>query len=158
MAGILGRNDIRLGKDVTGSRTQVIDSADRRTHDVELAAIFSGVRHRRRTRVLMNDNQSTSAPRRAARTLAVLLLAACAACTSVTPTQRPTGDATALEQRARAAAEAGNSAAAADLYTQLATVSSGTTRIEYLLEAARHAADYGDTALARRRVGEARNG
>ena len=106
----------------------------------------------------MNDNQSTSAPRRAARTLAVLLLAACAACTSVTPTQRPTGDATALEQRARAAAEAGNSAAAADLYTQLATVSSGTTRIEYLLEAARHAADYGDTALARRRVGEARNG
>src|SRR5687768_7797934 len=124
MARILGRNDFRLGKDVTGSRTQVIDIADRRTHDVELAAVFSGVRHRRRTRVLMNDNQSTSVLRHAARTLAVVLLAACAACTSVTPTQRPTGDVTALEQRARAAAESGNSAAATDLYTQLAAASS----------------------------------
>jgi outer membrane PBP1 activator LpoA protein len=63
-----------------------------------------------------------------------------------------------LEQRARAAAESGNSAAAADLYTQLAAASSGTTRIDYLLEAARLAADHGDTALARRRIGEARNG
>jgi len=106
----------------------------------------------------MNDNQSTSALRRAARTLTVVLLAACAACTSVTPTQRPTGDVTALEERARAAAESGNSAAAAELYTQLAGASSGTTRIGYLLEAARLAADYGDTALARRRLGEARNG
>ncbi len=106
----------------------------------------------------MNDNQSTSALCRAARTLAVVLLAACAACTSLTPTQRPTGDVTALEQRARTAAESGNSAAAADLYTQLAAAASGTTRIGYLLEAARLAADYGDTALARRRIGEARNG
>jgi outer membrane PBP1 activator LpoA protein len=106
----------------------------------------------------MNDNQSTSALRQAARTLAVVLLAACAACTSVTPTQRPTGDVTALEERARAAEEAGNSAAAADLYTQLAGASSGTTRVGYLLEAARLAADYGDTALARRRISEARNG
>jgi uncharacterized protein len=106
----------------------------------------------------MNDNQSTSALRQAARTLAVVLLAACAACTSVTPTQRPTGDLTALEQRARTAEEAGNSAAAADLYTQLASASSGTIRVGYLLEAARLAADYGDTALARRRLGEARNG
>jgi outer membrane PBP1 activator LpoA protein len=106
----------------------------------------------------MNDNQSTSALRRAARTLAVVLLLACAACTSVTPTQRPTGDLTALEERARAAAETGNSAAAADLYTQLAAASSGTARIDYLLEAARLAADYGDTALARRRINDARNG
>jgi outer membrane PBP1 activator LpoA protein len=106
----------------------------------------------------MNDNQSTSALRRAARTLTVVLLAACAACTSLTPTQRPTGDVAALEQRARTAAESGNSAAAADLYTQLAAASSGTTRVGYLLEAARLAADYGDTALARRRIGEARNG
>jgi outer membrane PBP1 activator LpoA protein len=107
----------------------------------------------------MNDNQSTSALRRAARTLAIALLVACAAaCTSVTPTQRPTGDVTALQERARAAAEAGNSAAAADLYTQLAGASSGAARIDYLLEAARLAADYGDTALARRRIGEARNG
>jgi outer membrane PBP1 activator LpoA protein len=106
----------------------------------------------------MNDNQSTSALRRAARTLAVALLATCVACTSLTPTQRPTGDVTGLEQRARAAAESGDSAAAADLYTQLATASSGATRVGYLLEAARLAADYGDAALARRRVGEARNG
>ena len=46
MAGILGRNDIGLRKDVAGSRTQVIHVADRRTHDVKPAAIFSGVRHR----------------------------------------------------------------------------------------------------------------
>jgi outer membrane PBP1 activator LpoA protein len=106
----------------------------------------------------MNDNQSTSALRGAARTLAIALLAACAACTSLTPTQRPTGDVAALEERARAAVEARNPAAAADLYTQLAAASSGATRVDYLLEAARFAADYGDTALARRRVGEARNG
>ena len=106
----------------------------------------------------MNDKQFTSAPHRAARTLVIALLCACAACTTVTPTQRPTGDVAALEQRARAAVEAGNAAGAADLYTQLAAASSGTTRIGYLLEAARFAADYGDTALARRRIGEARTG
>ncbi len=106
----------------------------------------------------MNDKQSTSALTRAARTLAVVLLAACAACTSVTPTQRPTGDLTALEERARTAAESGDSAAAADLYSQLAAASSGAARIDYLLEAARLAADSGDLGLARRRVGEARSG
>ncbi|HKU78271.1 MAG TPA: hypothetical protein VJQ42_00375, partial [Rhodanobacteraceae bacterium] len=79
MARILGRNDIRLRKDVAGSRTQVIDIADRRTHDIELAAVFSWVRHRRRTRVLMNDKQFTSALLRAARTLTIALLAATAA-------------------------------------------------------------------------------
>jgi outer membrane PBP1 activator LpoA protein len=106
----------------------------------------------------INDSQSTSALRRAARTLPVLLLAACAACTSLTPTERPTRDTAALEERARAAVDAGNFDAAADLYTQLATTSSGSARIDYLLQAARFAADYGDTALARRRIGEARNG
>jgi outer membrane PBP1 activator LpoA protein len=106
----------------------------------------------------MNDSQCTSAPRGAARIVAVALFAFAAACTSVTPTQRPTGDPAALEQRARAAVEAGNLPAAADLYTQLAAASSGTARIEFLLQAARIAADYGDTALARRRLGEARNG
>jgi outer membrane PBP1 activator LpoA protein len=106
----------------------------------------------------MSDNQSTSALRRAARTAAVVLLAALTACTSVTPTQRPTGDIAALEQRARAAADAGNAEVAADLYTQLAAASRGTARVDYLLEAARLAADYGDTALARRRAGDARNG
>jgi len=91
--------------------------------------------------------------------LPALLLAACAACTSLTPTERPgTRDTAALEQRARAAADAGNFAAAADLYTQLATASTGSVRIDYLLQAARLAADYGDTGLARRRIGEARNG
>ena len=106
----------------------------------------------------MNDNQCTSASRRAARIAVLALFAFAAACTSVSPTQRPTGDPAALEQRARAAVEAGNYAAAADLYTQLAAASSGTTRVEFLLQAARLAADSGDTALARRRLGEARSG
>ncbi len=106
----------------------------------------------------MNHSQSTSALRNAARTLSALLFAVCVACTTITPTSRPTGDTAALEQRARAAADAGNFGAAADLYTQLAAASSGTERIGFLLEAARLAADYGDTALARRRVGEARSG
>lgn len=107
----------------------------------------------------MNSSQSTSALRRAARTLPALLLAACAACTSLTPTERPTTrDTAALEQRARAAADSGNFSAAMDLYTQLAAASGGSTRVDYLLRAARSAADYGDTALARRRVGEARSG
>jgi len=107
-----------------------------------------------------NTSQSTSALHRAARTLPVLLLAAFAACTSLTPTQRPvtTGDTAGLEQRARAAVDAGNFSAAAELYTQLAMASSGSARIDYLLRSAQSAADYGDTALARRRVGEARNG
>ncbi len=104
----------------------------------------------------MNDKQFTSALHRAARTLTVALLAACAACTTVTPTQRPTGDTAALEQRARSAVEAGNLQAAAELYTQLAAASSGASRNDFLLQAARLAADYGDTALARRRLAEAR--
>src|SRR5512134_1960333 len=159
MARILGRNDIGLRKDVAGSRTQIIDIADRRTHDVEPAAIFSGVTHSVELSMPMNESQSTSALRRAARTLPVLLLAACAACTSLTPTERPTTrDTAGLEERAQAAVSAGNFSTAADLYTQLAMASSGSARIDYLLQAARFAADYGDTALARRRVSEARNG
>ena len=106
----------------------------------------------------MIDSQFTSALRRAARTLAIVSLAACAACTSLTPTTRSTGDTATLEQRARQAVEAGNLPAAADLYTQLAATVSGTNRVGFLLEAARLAADYGDTALARRRVSEARSG
>jgi outer membrane PBP1 activator LpoA protein len=86
------------------------------------------------------------------------LLAAGAACTSVTPTQRPTADTAALEQRARAAVDEGNFETAVDLYTQLATASRGAARIDYLLQAARFAADYGDNALARRRITEARSG
>ena len=106
----------------------------------------------------MNESQCTSAFARAARTLALASLASLAACTSVTPTQRPVSDVAALEQRARAAVDAGNFAAAADLFTQLSAASSGTARVDFLLQAARLAADYGDIALARRRVGEARNG
>src|SRR5262245_38187336 len=159
MARILGRNDIGLRKDVAGSWTQVIDVADRRTYDVEPAAIFSGVTHSVEPTMRINLRKSTSALRRTARTLPALLLAACAACTSLTPTtERPARDTAALEQRARAAVDAGNFSAATDLYTQLATASSGSARIDYLLQAARFAADYGDTALARRRVSEARNG
>src|SRR5688572_3226409 len=137
MAGILGRNDISLRKDVAGSRTQVIHVADRRSYDVEPAAIFSGVTHSAEPTMPINDSQSTSALRRAARTLPALLLAACAACTSLTPTERPTRDTAALEERARVAADSGNSAAAADLYTELAAASSGSARVEYLLQAAR---------------------
>lgn len=107
----------------------------------------------------MSDKQSTSALRRAARTIAIAVLATCAACTSLTPTERPTTTPPAeLEQRATAAIAAGNLAAASDLYTQLAGTASGATRVGYLLEAARLAADAGDTALARRRVSEARAG
>lgn len=106
----------------------------------------------------MNASQCTSAFARAARTLALASLAVFAACTSVTPTQRPVSDVAALEQRARAAADTGNFAAAADLFTQLAAASSGATRVDFLLQAARAAADYGDLALARRRISEARNG
>ena len=80
-----------------------------------------------------NTSQSTSALYRAARTLPLLLLAAFAACTSLTPTQRPatTGDTAGLEQRARAAVDAGNLSTAAELYTQLAMGSSGSARIDY---------------------------
>jgi outer membrane PBP1 activator LpoA protein len=107
----------------------------------------------------MDDRKFTSAPRRAARTIAAMMLAVLTACTSMTPTERPaTGNLAALEQRARAAADAGNFGTAADLYTQLAAASSGSTRVGFLLQAATFAADSGDTALARRRVSEARNG
>src|SRR5688572_18755899 len=109
----------------------------------------------------MSDSQSTSALRRAARILAITLVAATAACTSLTPTARAPrtpADTAVLEERARAAEEAGNAAAAADLYTQLAATAAGSRRVEFLLAAARLAADYGDSALARRRLSEARTG
>jgi outer membrane PBP1 activator LpoA protein len=106
----------------------------------------------------MSDSQFTSALRRAARILAITFVAATTACTSLTPTARPPADTAALEQRARAAEEAGNAAAAADLYTQLAAAAAGSRRVEFLLAAARLAADDGDTALARRRLNEARTG
>jgi len=105
----------------------------------------------------MMDNQCTSALRRAARIVVVAsLLASAAACTTMTAPPRPTGSNQELELRARSAADARNFAAAADLYTQLAATVAGAARVDYLLEAARFAADYGDTALARRRLGEAR--
>ncbi len=108
--------------------------------------------------MLVSDSQFTSGLRRAARTLVFTLLAATAACTSLTPTPRTPVDTTALEQRARAAEESGNAGAAADLYTQLAAATTGSRRVEFLLAAARLAADYGDTALARRRLNDARTG
>jgi outer membrane PBP1 activator LpoA protein len=104
-------------------------------------------------------NQCTSALRRAARTLTVVGFLVSAACTSLGPSTRPPmADSAALEQRARDAVAAGNLPAAADLYTQLAAMANGASRAGFLLEAARLAADYGDTALARRRIAEARGG
>lgn len=108
--------------------------------------------------MLISDSQFTSALHHAARTLAVTLLAASAACTSLSPSPRIPLDTTALEQRARAADEAGDAAVGVDLYTQLAATASGARRVEFLLAAARLATDYGDTALARRRLNEARIG
>jgi outer membrane PBP1 activator LpoA protein len=108
----------------------------------------------------MIDSQFTGALRRAARmALTLALLAGFAACTSVTPSTRPvSGNAQDLEARARSAVEARNYGAAADLYSQLANTVTGSARIDYLLEAARLAAEAGDTALARRRLNDARTG
>ncbi len=107
----------------------------------------------------MIDNQFTGALRRAATVTLMLALLAFGACTSVTPSVRPTpaGGAN-LEARAKSAVEARNYAAAADLYSQLAAGSSGAARVDYLLEAARNAAEAGDTTLARRRLNDARGG
>jgi outer membrane PBP1 activator LpoA protein len=108
----------------------------------------------------MIDSQSTGALRRAARmALTVALLGAFAACTTVTtPTRPPPGGTQNLEARARSAVEARNYSAAAELYSQLANTVTGSARIDYLLEAARLAAEGGDTALARRRLNDARTG
>jgi outer membrane PBP1 activator LpoA protein len=105
----------------------------------------------------MIDTQSTGALRRAATTILVLALVGFAACTSVTPTARPTpGGTPNLEARAKSAVEARNYSAAADLYMQLAAGASGTARVDYLLEAARFSTEAGDRAGARRRLNEAR--
>jgi uncharacterized protein len=105
----------------------------------------------------MIDKQFTGALRRAATAALVLALLAFAACTSVTPSTRPApGGAANLEARAKSAVEARNYGAAADLYTQLAAGAAGATRVDYLLEAARYAAEAGDTPVARRRLNDAR--
>ena len=54
-------------------------------------------------------------------------LAGCTTTTSVTSV-----DTSALEERALAAAQAGDGRTAADLYTQLAGMSGGTARVGYL--------------------------
>jgi outer membrane PBP1 activator LpoA protein len=89
--------------------------------------------------------------------LPVLLLSLLAACSTITPTTRPT-NVQGLEGRARAAEQSGNPGAAADLYSQLAAGVTGPLRINYLLQAARLFVDAGDTATARRRLTEARGG
>jgi outer membrane PBP1 activator LpoA protein len=89
--------------------------------------------------------------------LPAALLALVAACTTISSTTRPT-NVQGLESRARAAAQSGNPAAAADLYSQLAAGVTGPLRINYLLEAAGLFVDAGDTASARRRLGDARTG
>jgi hypothetical protein len=61
-----------------------------------------------------------------------------------------------LENRARTEVERGNSAAAAELYSQLAVSAGGVQRADYLIAAARAYIDAGDTASARRRLLDAR--
>jgi outer membrane PBP1 activator LpoA protein len=108
--------------------------------------------------------ESTSAPQRAVKKplvvarnlLAAVVLVALAACATVSTPTTPAGGMQALEVRARAAADSGNFAAASDLYTQLAAGATGPRRTDYLIEAARLSAEHGDTALARRRLGETR--
>jgi len=95
------------------------------------------------------------------RALVVLLLASLAACISSAP-QQATKPASAsqiesLEARARAAAKGGDPAAA-ELYAQLAASTSGTQRVDYLIESARASIARGDAQLARRRLNEAKTG
>ena len=110
----------------------------------------------------MIDAQSTSALRiGATRALVVLLLASLAACISSAP-QQATRPASAsqiqsLEARARAAAKIGDPTAA-ELYAQLAASTTGTQRIDYLIESARASIARGDTQLARRRLNDAKTG
>jgi hypothetical protein len=105
----------------------------------------------------MIEMQFTGALRRAATAILVLALVGFAACTSVTPSTRPSpGGAPNLEARAKSAVEARNFSAAADLYAQLAAGATGAARVDYLLEAARYAAEAGDRAAARRRLNDAR--
>jgi len=106
--------------------------------------------------------QSTSALRiGATRTLVLLLLASLAACIS-SPPRQATGPASAsqiqsLEARARAAAKSGDPTAA-ELYAQLAASTTGTQRIDYLIESARAAITHGDVQVARRRLNDAKAG
>ena len=106
--------------------------------------------------------QSTSALRiGATRTLVLLLLASLAACIS-SPPQQATRPASAsqiqsLEARASAAAKIGDPTAA-ELYAQLAASTTGTQRIDYLIESARASIAHGDTQVARRRLNDAKNG
>jgi len=107
----------------------------------------------------MIDAKSTSPLNRAAtRTLLALLLASLGACVT-SPPQKPTtpSGAQTLEERARAAAQSGD-AAAAELYARLAASATGTQRIDYLIESARSSVAHGDAQAARRRVNDAKAG
>jgi outer membrane PBP1 activator LpoA protein len=110
----------------------------------------------------MIDAQSTSVLRiRATRALVVLLLASLAGCISSAP-QQATKPASAsqiqsLEARARAAAKTGDPTAA-ELYAQLAASTTGTQRIDYLIESARASIAHGDAQVARRRLSDAKTG
>ena len=105
----------------------------------------------------MIEMQFTGALRRAATVILVLGLVGFAACTSVTPSTRPSpGGGPNLEARAKSAVEARNYSAAADLYAQLAAGATGAARVDYLLEAARYAVETGDKTTARRRLNDAR--
>jgi uncharacterized protein len=103
----------------------------------------------------MIHNQFTGPLRAAVRIAVVLSLAALAGCVSQAPTTAPT-NVQGLETRARAAEQSGNLAAAADLYAQLAAGVTGPLRTQYLLESGRLLVAQGDSALARRRLNDAR--
>ncbi|HVS25360.1 MAG TPA: penicillin-binding protein activator [Gammaproteobacteria bacterium] len=107
----------------------------------------------------MIDAKSTSPLNRAATgTLLAMLLASLGACVT-SPPQRaitPSG-AQSLEERARAAAQSGD-AAAAELYARLAASATGTQRIDYLIESARSSVAHGDAQAARRRLNDAKPG
>jgi uncharacterized protein len=106
----------------------------------------------------MIARQSTSASILTARNwlLAVSLLAV-AGCTTTAVTPRPT-DLQSLETRARAAADSGNLATAAELYAELAAGITGSQHSKYLIESARLSLQQGDAVTARRRLTAARDG
>jgi uncharacterized protein len=108
----------------------------------------------------MSSRQFTSARSSPTRIifLAVVLLgvAGCPSAPTVPPS--PPANVQNLEAQARSEEQNGNLAAAARLYTQLATSATGTQRAGYLLDAARLLVEDGDFTTARRYVTEARAG
>ena len=97
--------------------------------------------------------------RRSRRGLQVLLLIAVGWLAGCTTSPGPASvDTSALEERARAATAAGDDRTAADIYTQLASVSSGAARIDFRLEAAGAEIRLRNWFSARELLNQARSG